>query len=121
VRSKLAGLSRRQLEELPIEVLDKEAFGFESGEAIMLPLDAIHIRYPGDLESAKADVRTRKDALAIRRVHGRLPVKVALRGGLFELEDGHHRYVAARMLGDKKIWAEVDIKDNPISVLLGER
>jgi len=117
----LRGLTRAQLEELPVEVLDEVAFGFHSGDAIRLPLSSIHIRYPGDLESASADIETRKDALALRRTHGRLPVQVHLRNGLFDLEDGHHRYVAATMLGDEAIWAEVEIKDDPIAVILGEK
>ena len=117
----LSGLTRAQLEELPTEDLDEVAFGFRSGDEIVLPLEVIHIRYPGDLESAEADVPTRKDALAVRKTHGRLPVKIALRGGRFELEDGHHRYVSTRMLGGKTIWAEIEIKDDPIAVILGER
>jgi hypothetical protein len=117
---KLSDLSRRQLEELPTDVLDKTAFGFKSGDAIYLPLDVIVIKYPDDLENAEAAIRTRADALLLKRTHGRLPVLISLWRGRFELEDGHHRYVAARIRGDQKIWAEVEIKDNPIPVILGE-
>jgi hypothetical protein len=121
VKKKLGGLTCRQLEELDTEVLDEAAFGFKSGDVVLLPLSAIHIVYPDDLESAEADIPTRRDALAVRRAFGRLPVEVHLRDGLFDLEDGHHRYVALRMLGDKSIWAEIEIKDNPIDVILGKK
>jgi hypothetical protein len=115
----LSKLSRSELEHYPTEVLDREAFGFASGDTIKVPLDAIHIKYQADLEDAESDVAS----VAMARVifERAEPVDLALRNGQLELEDGHHRYVAARMLGKKTLKAIVDIHDNPITEILAMR
>ncbi len=100
-------------------MLDREAFGFASGDVIKVPLDAIHIKYAADLEDAEGDVA--KMAVARAVLERAEPVEIALRGGRFELEDGHHRYVAARMLKKKTLDAAIEIHDNPITEILVAR
>ena len=112
----ISKLSRKALELYPTEVLDREAFGFTSGDVIVMALDEIHIKYAADLENAESDVTTLALARAI--LDRMQPVEVALRRGRFELEDGHHRYVASMMLGKKTIEADVEIHDNPITKIL---
>jgi len=97
-------------------VLDREAFGFVSGETLAVPLGEIHIKYVVDLEDAEGDVTSVAVARAI--LARKIPVEIALRRGRLELEDGHHRYVAAKMLGKKSLHAVVEIHDNPITEIL---
>jgi hypothetical protein len=112
----ISKLSRKELELYPTEVLDREAFGFTSGQTLVMDLDEIHIKYGFDLENAESDITTLVLARAI--LNRTQPVEVALRRGRFELEDGHHRYVASRMLGKKTVEAVVEIHDNPITKIL---
>lgn len=117
LRKALRGLSVRQLEELPTAVLDQAAFGLSSGDLLDLDVADIVVRYPGDLESAEAEVTGPAQARAV--LQSKDPIEVALRGGRFELEDGHHRLVAARMLGRRTLPAVIEIHDNPILALRG--
>ncbi len=115
----LSQLSRAELERMPTDELDRAAFGFARDDVIEVPVDEIRIRYAGDLENAEYSVRTASQA---RRVlEDAPPVEVVLRGGALDLEDGHHRYVAARLLGLESLTAVVrDIDDNPINAILSE-
>lgn len=109
--AQLARMSDRELETLPTDALDRAAFGFTSGSLLTLHWSQIQIRYPGDLENVRHAVRTSKDAR--ERLSGP-PIDVSFRKGHFELEDGHHRWWAARML-NRTLHARVQqIDDNPI-------
>jgi len=107
-------MSDTDLEAMPIEVLDRAAFGVAEGDKVTLRLDEIVIRYPGDLEGAESEIRTPADArrhLAVTTD----PVDVSFHLGRFELEDGHHRYVAHTILRDETIDAVVvRVRDNPV-------
>ena len=111
----LAKLSDADLERLPTDVLDRAAFGFSSEDVFLVPLSELHVIYQTDLENAESDVQTVAQARKVLR--NAPPIDVALRGGRFEIEDGHHRYVAARILRHPSILARVTIKDNPILAL----
>ena len=113
----LARLPDAELERLPTAVLDRAAFGFASGDVIELPVHQIHIRYADDLENAQHEVRTEAQARRYLEVAKKKPVEVYLRGGEFDLDDGHHRYVSAVMLKQSTLRARVEIKDNPITAL----
>lgn len=116
--ARLRKLSQRELEQLPIELLDKAAFGFTTGDQIRVQVQDIAIAYHGDLEGAQVDVRHNprrwvsalKDPVNVRLFHGRL-----------ELVDGHHRYVTARALGRKTLPAIVGVEDNPIVAIMRSR
>ena len=47
------------------------------------------------------------------------PVEVDLASGVYWLQDGHHRYVTAQVLGLDSILVDLTIKDNPVKVLAG--
>jgi hypothetical protein len=115
----LSKLSREELELLSTAQLDREAFGFVSGEMLAVPVDEIHIKYKGDLENAESEITT--VTLARRLLDRRISVEISLRHGRLELEDGHHRYVAAKMVGRKTLDAFVDIHDDPITKILRSR
>lgn len=104
-----------QLQRLPIEQLDRMAFGRVQGVQ-RFPLDEIKIRYDTDYQNALWYVEQHPDDYA--EALDTEPVEVALERGVYWLEDGHHRYVTAQHRGDRDILAELTIKDNPVKVLM---
>lgn len=116
---RIARMSRAELEELPTPVLDRVAFGFESGDLLDVPMSEIVIIYPDDLAQAVLDVM--ESSLAKRILREKDPIAITVRRGRLELEDGHHRYVSAKMLKRKTLPARVTIDDNPINVILAKR
>ncbi len=123
MKKMIARMSRAELETLSTHVLDKEAFGFESGDVLDVPVRDIFIKYDDDLAQARLDVQQALDAVALaKRIHAkREPVEITVRKGRLELEDGHHRYVSAKLLKRKTLPAVVTIDDNPIDVILAKR
>lgn len=111
----LAALPDGEIERLPIETLDRAAFGFTSGSVVDIPVNDVEIRYTSDYDAAWGQLHAdrRKVRSYLRSAH-REPVEVSLRHGRFYLEDGHHRYVATKLSGESTIRAVVQIKDNPI-------
>jgi hypothetical protein len=102
----------------PWKSFDRAAFGFARDDIVEVPLEALHVRYPGNLKNAEHDVQM--PAMARRVLRNAPPIEVSLRDGRLDIEDGHHRFVAARLLGRRVLMATVqNIHDNPIYVILG--
>jgi hypothetical protein len=114
----LSKLPDPELEEIPTPELDRAAFGFTSGSIVEIPIDKIEIKYTGDYDAAWAELHhDRRKVRSYLKSAEREPVDVSLWHGVYYLEDGHHRYLAAKLSGKKTIRAVVDIKDNPITEL----
>lgn len=113
----LARLPNAELERLPTALLDRAAFGFTTDDIIELPVGQLRIRYFADLDNARAEVTSLAQARKYLVINRRLPIDVMLRNGIFEIEDGHHRYVSALMLGQPTLIAKMQIADNPITAL----
>jgi hypothetical protein len=136
--------TREQLERMDTADLDRMAFGFASGDVVEIQPIKISIVYHTDMEYARADAedwcikavrrkgRRWDDAPYEARqglmrewaegVYARVaaknnPAEVWLKNGQFELQDGHHRFLAAATLG-KPLLCEVTVKDNPIDAIL---
>jgi hypothetical protein len=112
---RLRKLSQRELEQLPIELLDKAAFGFTTGDLIQVSLKRLATPFVCDLKGAYADVWEfpRRWISALKK-----PVNVRFFHGRLELVDGHHRYVTALVLGRKTLPAIVGVEDNPIVAIM---
>jgi hypothetical protein len=96
------------------------AFGVACGDVVTLSPNDIHIKYPGDLENPEHKFR-KLGMTWVRSVDLSEPVKVCINDkGWYELEDGHHRWYAARKLG-VTLRAEVDIKANSINFILSRQ
>jgi hypothetical protein len=114
--------TEEELIELPIDVLDRLAFGFESGTLLDLCPEEIAIIYPDDLVNPYGQIESaRRQGISPHRwaaaVSFKEPCEVSFRNGRFELEDGHHRYTAAKILG-RQLPCIVEIKDNPVTTVL---
>lgn len=113
-------LKESDLNLLPISELDRMAFGVTSGDRIEVSPDELHIAYPGDLENPRHAYAMGGDAW-LKSVSLEEPIEVSIdQQGRKVLENGHHRYLAASLLG-KKLQAIVDVKGNPIRFLLSRQ
>ena len=111
---------RRELEQLDVDVLDRWAFGLAGGDIVKLDPKDIAIVHTDDLENAEyqADRFAGSRLAWAKSVSLTEPVIVSVtRPGEFILEDGHHRYLAAK-LSKRKLSAEITIKGKPIEWLL---
>jgi len=111
---------------LPTDILDRYAFGFSSEDITELHPSKLKIKWHNDLEGVVWEVR--KSGLSpvewSKKINLSEPIDVSyeLRGhGLnFYLEDGHHRYYAAKTL-NKLLNVNLEIKANPISKITKNR
>jgi hypothetical protein len=98
--------------------LDRRAFGFAVGDIVTLMPDQIGIQYPGDLENPEGAIEGMGDPVAwAKSVSLRQPIDVTYRKGQFWVEDGHHRWTAARIRNKPLRCKVVKIDDNPILAL----
>ena len=110
--------TQEELEKLPIDLLDRLAFGISEGTH-RLPLAAINIKYEDDYKNAVQEIE--EGWWVPEEGADEEPVDVALERGVYWLEDGHHRYVNAELSGQEDILANLVIKDNPVRVLMQKR
>jgi hypothetical protein len=109
--------TQEELERLDIDVLDRLAFGVTGGELVTLRPDQIRIKYACDLANPEAKLARGGLAWA-RSVDLSEPVEVSVaEDGGFDLEDGHHRWMAAGQT-HRPLTAVIEIKGNPIRRLL---
>jgi hypothetical protein len=116
--AKLANMSRSELERLPIDDLDRAAFGHAEGDKVTLNPKDINIKYKDDM--ANPEDKFKKGGMDwVNSVDRSSPVEVSIdQSGKFNLEDGHHRYFAADKL-NQPLQAEVTkVTGKPIEKLL---
>ena len=105
---------------LPISELDRMAFGVNSGEVIEISPSELHIAYPCDLENPRHAYARGGDTW-LRSVSFEEPIEISIdQQGRKVLENGHHRYFAASLLGNN-LMAIVEVKGNPIRYLLSHQ
>lgn len=113
---------RRELERLDIDQLDRWAFGVIGDQIIKIDPKDIAVVHFDDLDNAKhqADRYPGGRKAWARGFTFDEPVDISVtEPGAFVLEDGHHRYLAAKTLG-RKLPAKIRIKGKPIEVLLAQ-
>ena len=109
-----------ELLDMPIEVLDRLAFGVTSGDCIEISPKEITINYPGDLDNPRHCYAQGGNAW-LHSVSLEEPVDITIdEQGRKNLSDGHHRYFAALLLG-KSLKALVEVKANPVRALLAKQ
>jgi hypothetical protein len=100
--------------------LQNAAYGF-TDELDEIDPRELNIKWKSDLANVRHEVR--ESGLSAKewskKVSLDAPVDVFYKDGKFWLDDGHHRYFAAKTLG-KKLKMSLQIKDNPINALGGE-
>jgi hypothetical protein len=112
---------------ISIENLDRAAFGFSSGDIKKLEPKQLSIKWKDDLENVKFEIQHEfkksglgsfKDFLLkwAQNVSLETPIDVSYEKNKFFIEDGHHRYFAAKIL-KKPLNVNLEIKMNPITKL----
>lgn len=103
---------------LPTDMLDRLAFGFSDVDITQLSPNQLKVKWKDDLENVKWEVK--KSGLSPKKWSEKInlyePIDVSYEKGNFYIEDGHHRYFAAKTLG-KILNVNLEIKSNPISKL----
>lgn len=112
--------TQAELESLDLDFLDRMAFGYVTDELAWLDPEDLTIIYAGDMENP--DYRFKSDGMEwVKEVDLSEPVKVSIdTDGKLCLEDGHHRYFAAKKRREKLI-ASIEIKGNPIKAILSRQ
>jgi hypothetical protein len=107
---------------IPIEYLERLAFGFSENDITELHPSQLKIRWRNDLENVKYEIKQSglSDIEWSKQVNLTEPIDVdywedhdlGYKKG-FYVQDGHHRYYAAKTL-NKKLNVNLEIKLNPI-------
>lgn len=113
-------MSPDELSRLDTDELDKMAYGFTSGDVIRVHPNELKVQYQEDLIAAEYEMEKAgsgpKQVEWAKKVDLSEPIQIKIKNGEKVIEDGHHRYVAAKKLG-KTLKAEVTIEDNPIKAI----
>lgn len=102
---------------IPTELLDRAAFGFDDTLNKLMPKQ-LSIKWNDDLENVKWEIKKKglTDIQFAKNVDLSKPIDVSFDGKNFNIEDGHHRYYAAKVL-NLPLNINLEIKANPIVVL----
>ena len=105
-----------------IESLDRAAFGFADKDIKKLDPKDLNIKWNGDFENVKSEVEDSglSDEEWSKKINLEKPIDVSYKNGKFYIEDGHHRYFAAKTLG-KRLNVNLKIEEKPISKIVGKK
>jgi hypothetical protein len=103
---------------LPIDMLDRAAHGFADSDIETLMPDQLSIKWKDDLEGVKWEIKKKgwTDMQYAKSVDLSEPIDVSYENGKFFIEDGHHRYWAAKIL-KRPLNVNLEIKDKPLNKL----
>jgi hypothetical protein len=100
---------------LPIDILDRLAFGFSEDDIKTLIPNQLNIKWKDDLKNVIYEQE--KSGLSkidyAKRINLSEPIDVIYEKDKFWIDDGHHRYYAAKIL-NKPLNINLEIKQNPI-------
>jgi len=109
------------LERLDIDVLDKAAWGVVQDETITVSPDELGIRYKEDL--ANPEAKFKEGGMDwVRSVDLSEPIEIGVsEEGNLQIEDGHHRWFAAKKLGKDITGTITIIRGKPIAKILEDQ
>lgn len=108
---------------ISIETLDRLAYGFSSEDIKTINPNDLKVKWKDDLENVKYEIK--KSGLTPKQWASKInlsePIEVSYWGDNkhkigFYIEDGHHRYMAAKIL-NKTLNVNLEIKVNSISTI----
>ena len=103
---------------ISIAALDRAAYGFDAEDIKTLMPNQLHIKWRDDYSSVLWEVQ--KSGLSKRawakKINLSEPIDVSYEKNKFYIEDGHHRYYAAKVL-NKPLNVNLEINQNPITTL----
>lgn len=101
-----------------IATLDRAAFGFSDEDIKTLMPNQLHIKWKDDMLNPpyKQQVSGLNKLTWARQMDFSEPIEVSYQKGKFWIEDGHHRYYAAKIL-KRPLNIILSIEENPIITL----
>lgn len=105
---------------IPTDILDLMAFGFNDKTLKKIMPKNLSIKWKNDLDNVIYEIE--KSGLSkyqwAKKINLTEPIEVSYNGKKFYIEDGHHRYYAAKIL-NLPLNIDLEIKANPIMKLDG--
>ena len=109
----------KEWSQVSVEEADRAAFGFARGDIKTLKPEQLSVKWEKDYENAieeQEDSGLSKEAWA-KNINLTEPIDVIYEDGKFKIDDGHHRYYAAKIL-NKPLNVSLDIKDKPHEAII---
>ena len=105
----------KEYAEMPVEDVMRKAFGFAESDIKTISPDKLEVKYSDDYDQAVTNQKNSglSEKKWAETVDLSEPIQLSYEGGKFEIEDGHNRYLAAKILGKDLNVDAVDIKDKP--------
>lgn len=99
---------------LDIDTLDRMAFGFSRNDIQKMYPENLNIKWEEDLKNVIVEQKASglSETEWAQNINLEEPIDVIFEDGVFKIDDGHHRYYAALILG-KPLNVSLEIKDNP--------
>jgi hypothetical protein len=112
--------TQRELEDMDVDELDILAYGCKGGDIISFKPSELRIKWKEDLGNPQ--YKFEQGGMAwVRSVTFDETVEVSVNeDGVFELENGHHRWFAATKLG-LELKAVIEVKGNPVRTILARQ
>jgi len=114
---------------LPNDMLDFLAFGVKDGEIKRMSSNEIKIKWKDDIENVLYEIKyfAKKNEMNIKEaqlkwakmINLSTPIDVRLENDNYYIEDGHHRYMASKLL-NKKVLCKIEVFQNPIIKLASD-
>ena len=104
----------KEWSDFDIDDLHREAFGVAEPDVKRLKPSELNIKWTDDIENVEYEIKnsgkTRKGWA--KDIDLSEPIDVILEDGIYKIDDGHHRYTAAKILG-KDLPVDLRINDQP--------
>jgi GNAT superfamily N-acetyltransferase len=105
-----------------IDSLDEMAFGFSEKSLKTLSPKDLNIKWKEDMVNVEHVIKKsgKSETEWAKGVNLEEPIDVVFENGKFYVDDGHHRYTAAKIL-NKDLNINLEIKDKPIAKITGTK
>ena len=104
----------KEYADLDIDTVDRMAFGFARNDIKQINPNRLHIKWKGDMNNVVEEQRA--SGLSkfewAKKINLSEPIDVIFEDGVFKIDDGHHRYYAAKIRGEM-LNINLEIKDKP--------
>jgi len=109
----------KEYADISISDLDRAAFGFAREDIKTLSPNQINIKWQDDLDDVIHEQKNSgiTETEWASKIDLSTPIDVVFENGKFYLEDGHHRWYAAKIL-NKSLPVNLEIKDKPHKAII---
>lgn len=104
----------KEYADLDIDTIDRMAFGFSRNDIKQLHPNQLQIKWKDDIDNVIQEQRNSGKSPKdwAKSIDLSEPIDVIYEDGVFKIDDGHHRFYAAKIL-NKMLNVSLEIKDKP--------